>query len=370
MTVQYRATSTPVGGTTPTIEINAPAGLTDDDIMLACILANDNVNPPMPGDWDFVDSEVSGSFNISVYSRIASSEPSTYTVTQASTENYCGWIVAFYSDAALQMVVNAHAALAYASSATRTWPGVVTSKASAGLVIFHNSGTNRSSPVPASFAEDVDALINSGNRGYQAHQILTVAGATGDFTSVDAIAIATRAVTVAVAELIPPDGDPTGLGATVISGSRIDLEWTDTSANETGFEIEHSTDGSIWALLHTTAADVEVYSHTGLDENSIHYYRVRAVNADGESGYSNTDNATTTILAPSSLTASPAGATQINLEWTNNSVVADEVSIERSPDGSTGWVEIDTVAASESTYEDVGLSPATEYFYRIRSVVL
>lgn len=87
---------------------------------------------------------------------------------------------------------------------------------------------------------------------------------------------------------------PTLLTATTFDDDRIDLAWTDNSDNETGFEIERSLTGvGGWSLIHTTAADVESYSDTGLDPETEYFYRVRAVNGAGESAYTNIDSATT-----------------------------------------------------------------------------
>ena len=79
-----------------------------------------------------------------------------------------------------------------------------------------------------------------------------------------------------------------------MSRNRIDLAWTDNSNNETGFEIQRSRDAATWALLASPGADSVAYSDTtGLTPNKLFYYRVRAVNASGGSGWSNTASART-----------------------------------------------------------------------------
>jgi len=87
---------------------------------------------------------------------------------------------------------------------------------------------------------------------------------------------------------------PTGLSAAAVSNSQIDLSWTDNSSDETGFKIERSPDGSTgWTQIATVGVNVHSYSNTGLTCETPYYYRVRAYNATGDSGYSNTANATT-----------------------------------------------------------------------------
>ncbi len=59
---------------------------------------------------------------------------------------------------------------------------------------------------------------------------------------------------------------PSGLAATAVSSSRIDLGWLDNSTNETSFEVHRSTSGSSgpFALLVTVGANVTTYSNIGL----------------------------------------------------------------------------------------------------------
>ena len=86
---------------------------------------------------------------------------------------------------------------------------------------------------------------------------------------------------------------PSGLAATTVSDTRIDLAWTDNATNADGFKIERSTDGVNFSVVALIGAASASYSDTGLVVSTLYTYRVRAYNDGGESGYSNTDNATT-----------------------------------------------------------------------------
>ncbi len=98
-------------------------------------------------------------------------------------------------------------------------------------------------------------------------------------------------ITVNAPTAVPPA--PSGLTATAISRSRIDLIWADNANTETGFKIERSANGTSWSQIATVGPNVRNYSSTGLSANRLYYYRVRAYNSLGNSPYSNTATART-----------------------------------------------------------------------------
>jgi hypothetical protein len=90
-----------------------------------------------------------------------------------------------------------------------------------------------------------------------------------------------------------PPNPPTILNATAVSAGQIDLTWIDNADDELGYQVERSTDGSSWQVIGTVLADGTSFNDTGLEPDSTYIYRIRAYNANGYSGYSNTDSATT-----------------------------------------------------------------------------
>ena len=86
---------------------------------------------------------------------------------------------------------------------------------------------------------------------------------------------------------------PTGLSAKALSMTQINLTWVDNATDETGFKVERSTNGTTFTQVATPAQNATSYSSTGLSKNKTYWYRVRATNATGDSGYSNTASAKT-----------------------------------------------------------------------------
>ncbi len=70
--------------------------------------------------------------------------------------------------------------------------------------------------------------------------------------------------------------------------------------------------------------------------------------------------------APTGLSASANGASQIDLNWTDNSTNEDGFKIE-SHDGDGNFAEIATVGANTVDFSDTGLNASTTYTYRVRA---
>src|SRR5690606_33284731 len=96
-----------------------------------------------------------------------------------------------------------------------------------------------------------------------------------------------------------PPAAPSGLSASAVSSSQINLSWTDNANDETGFAIDRATNSTFTTGLvtSTVGANATSYNATGLSANTTYYFRVRATNAAGASANSSTANATTQSAA-------------------------------------------------------------------------
>ncbi len=92
---------------------------------------------------------------------------------------------------------------------------------------------------------------------------------------------------------------PNGLTAIAIGSSQINLNWNDTSTNESNFIISRSTvSGGPYNLIATSGANSTSYTDTNLSSLTTYFYVVKATNILGASANSAQASATTTSGVP------------------------------------------------------------------------
>ncbi len=89
----------------------------------------------------------------------------------------------------------------------------------------------------------------------------------------------------AVALIVP--AAPSNLAAKVEKNGQVTLSWKDNSNNETGFQVERSSDGSVFTVIAITAANTTKYKDPKAVKRQTYFYRVAAKNNVGLSDYSN-----------------------------------------------------------------------------------
>ena len=126
-----------------------------------------------------------------------------------------------------------------------------------------------------------------------------------------------------------------------------------------------------FSQIATVGANVTSYSNTGLTASTRRHYRVRAYNANGDSGYSNTASAVTQAApalpaAPINLAATVISKSQINLSWTDNADNETGFRIQRCKGSTcTNFALIATVGANVTSYANTTLAANTTYRYRV-----
>ena len=167
----------------------------------------------------------------------------------------------------------------------------------------------------------------------------------------------------------PIPAAPGRLTATATSSSVIALAWRDNANNEIGQRIERSVGShNNYAFLTNVGANITAFTDTGLVDGTKYYYRLRAFNTGGSSTYSNQRFATTLLNNPTALTATVVSSSQVNLNWTDNSMSETAYLIERKATSSGNYSQIGSVGMNVQSYTDTyNFASGTTYYYRVRA---
>jgi chitodextrinase len=204
-----------------------------------------------------------------------------------------------------------------------------------------------------------DAAVSASTTYSYTVQALDGAGnASGQSTAV-------IVTTPATPDIIAPS-TPTGLTATAVSSSRINLSWSASTDNVavTGYRVFRN--GALLVAL----GNVTTFQDNGLVAPVTYVYTVRAMDAAGNvSGLSTAASATTQSAldttppsTPTGLAGTAVSASQINLSWTA-STDNDAVANYRVYRNGAFLIILAT-----TTYQDTGVSPSTTYSYNVDAV--
>jgi uncharacterized delta-60 repeat protein len=161
--------------------------------------------------------------------------------------------------------------------------------------------------------------------------------------------------------------------ATYIEPRRNVLTWTDNTTTEGVFEVHRSvTTNGNFLKIGIVSADVTTYT----DDNSMspatqYFYKVKAVNINGASAFSNESGITTLPdppPTPAALFVSDMTETEIELKWTDNASNETGFEIYRSTPTNSAFTQVGTSSANVATYRDTGLTIGITYYYKIRAV--
>ncbi|MGA7244577.1 MAG: malectin domain-containing carbohydrate-binding protein, partial [Terracidiphilus sp.] len=180
---------------------------------------------------------------------------------------------------------------------------------------------------------------------------------------------------------------PTGLTATATSSSAIGLSWTAvtppanctvSSYNVYGSTTSGFTPSSSNLIATTTGT---TYSNTGLAASTTYYYKVEAIDADGNSAASTQASAETLAApsctavpsAPTGLTATASSSSAIGLSWNPVTPPANCSIGSYNVYGSTasGFTPSSSnliTSATGTTYSNTGLTASTTYYYAVEAV--
>ncbi len=146
---------------------------------------------------------------------------------------------------------------------------------------------------------------------------------------------------------------PTNLAAQPVTSSQINLTWTNTANNQSGFNIFRSTDGTTFTQIATNVTATS-YADSNLSPSTTYYYEVTAINTAGSSTASNIANAQTLAA-----TATPVYLS--DLAWQNATVGYGAIQHDATINGNTITLNgvtyakgLGTHAVSQITYNLAG----------------
>ncbi len=193
--------------------------------------------------------------------------------------------------------------------------------------------------------------------------------------AINAVGTGTVSSDVAIVAGDVPD-TPT-ISLTVQAGNQIEITWSAPNANAyplTGYAIERSTDGINWSPLTTPTASATNFVDTGLTAGTTYYYRMVAINLIGASAWSNTPSviAGDVPSQPQSVVAQAVSDTAVQIQWqasNGNGYTVTGYKVERSTDGGATWTVVTSnTQSTTTTYNDSGLTPQTDYWYRVSGI--
>jgi len=168
------------------------------------------------------------------------------------------------------------------------------------------------------------------------------------------------------------DGAPFDLTVGNVTYDEVNLSWQESSTNEERYIIERSKGDQqnfeelTWVNGNTTAYIDDRLYETG----TTYYYRVRAAKDNFRSEYSNVVE----VAVPQKPLATPTdlaiwfySGNLVRLSWKEWSLEEAGFSIERSINDQESFVEIGSVDANETEFDDTNIEQEANYFYRVKA---
>jgi RHS repeat-associated protein len=199
--------------------------------------------------------------------------------------------------------------------------------------------------------------------------------------NVSANSTAVSSTTQAAPDSVAPTV-PTGLSASAVNGTQINLSWVASTDNVgvTSYQIDRCQGPNCTTFAQIGTSSITILNDTGLTSATSYTYRVRAADAAGNVS-ANSAAATAVTFdtvapsAPTGLNANPAigpGGAQINLTWSasGDNVGVNGYQIDRCQNaGCAAFAQIGT-SATNAFSDGLGGAPGgagASYSYRVRA---
>lgn len=155
---------------------------------------------------------------------------------------------------------------------------------------------------------------------------------------------------------------------TIAFGSKatdeITFTWSDV-ATATNYKYYYGTSANPTSPGSTTG-DVNTKTISSLSAGTTYYFRLKANNATGDSGYSNELTIDTLTATITDLTLSDNKPTRNDVAWTAPTGTANSYLVAGTSTDPTSVISTQSGTGAK-TYEHTGLTPGTTYYYRVRT---
>ena len=161
-----------------------------------------------------------------------------------------------------------------------------------------------------------------------------------------------------------------GLTADSTAADTVSLTWTDSSTNETRFEVWRKTGTGAFAKRASLGADATSYQDTtanGNNATATYNYYITACNASGCSPASNT---AVVPYAPVTLQLALKLPKQVSLKWTDKSSIETGYIVQRKAglcSSANTWTTVAALAPNARGFSDTTVASAKKYSYMVRA---
>jgi fibronectin type 3 domain-containing protein len=216
--------------------------------------------------------------------------------------------------------------------------------------------TNTNATVSQAYTVNIPQVIGS-NTGY-----VGFTGGTGGNTAVQNILTWDYHPTATTAPAAPSN-----LTGNVVSGSEIDLSWTNSAIDAISVLIERSTDGVSFTQIASVSATVSTYHDTSLSPGNTYSYKLQATNAAGNSPFSNVFQAATPTspAPPTDLAVTKITTTEVDLSWTNVASNATGIKILKQLRNNNSQIVATGLPPTTTSYHITGLMAGSPYTFEV-----
>lgn len=247
------------------------------------------------------------------------------------------------------------------AAVTLSWTPSATGDIATSFVIQRATGNGGFSQLATDNASPyVDSTVTAGNTYRYRVAGVNILG-TGAFSTEQSIAVLATA---------PP---PTNLNAAIISGTQVELTWTDNATNETEYRVERSTDK--YATVTDLTPTPLVANTTSFTDNTVtaatttvYQYRVTVVSPSGNSS-ATVATMLTSPAAPTNISVAVTGS--ITVSWTDNSTNETGFQILRAePPGGFAQVNLpgNPTAPNVTSFVDTSVIQNVSYSYQVMAL--